>query len=109
MGMDPVKDSEAYEVTVTIEGRVNWKAFKEFRDKLYEFLEKARNIDVQPAGGGAATDPPSPGRPRPAATRPRGWRAHRRPRPRRGGSRAGKPARQPPRTRARAACHAAKR
>jgi hypothetical protein len=45
MGMDPLFASEAYEVTVVLEGPVKKKQFREFRKELDKFLDACGQID----------------------------------------------------------------
>ena len=40
MGMDPIAEDEAYEVTIQVEGPVKPADFQKFRDELKKFLDK---------------------------------------------------------------------
>ncbi|MBI1735643.1 MAG: hypothetical protein HYR51_10745 [Candidatus Rokubacteria bacterium] len=54
MGMDPVQQSELYEVTVQIEGPVSVQAYAAFRAAVDTFLTTARTL-TDPPGGAAGS------------------------------------------------------
>jgi hypothetical protein len=45
MGMDPLLGSEAYEVTIILEGPVKKTAFRQFRAQLDSFIDACGQID----------------------------------------------------------------
>ena len=45
MGMDPLFGSEAFEVTIILEGPVRKASFREFRKKLDEFIDACALVD----------------------------------------------------------------
>jgi hypothetical protein len=53
MGMDPIDDTETYEVVIQLEGPVNRADFTKFREQLKLFLDKV-------TGDGTTTNPGIP-------------------------------------------------
>lgn len=45
MGMDPLSATEAYEVSITLEGPIKKAAFRLFRDELDNFIDACSVID----------------------------------------------------------------
>lgn len=48
MGMDPVNQFEAHEVTIQLSGQVTVQAFNLFQDKLRAFIADSSTIVVNP-------------------------------------------------------------
>lgn len=46
MGMDPIEKEEAYEITVSIEGPVKKKGFRDLQKALDAFIDACANVET---------------------------------------------------------------